>query len=80
MKYYIMMPGDTNESTIFESNLLGEVSFKVFWAAQGLNALMKMVDRQPEMLEVVTIKTEKGESISVEQFLERIQNLQVRSN
>ena len=74
------MPGDTNESTIFESNLLGEVSFKVFWAAQGLNALMKMVDRQPEMLEVVTIKTEKGESISVEQFLERIQNLQVRSN
>jgi|TARA_R110000822_G_scaffold180708_1_gene320416 hypothetical protein len=80
MKYYIMMPGDTNESTIFESNLLGEVSFKVFWAAQGLNALMKMVDRQPEMLEVVTIKTERGESISVEQFLERIQNLQVRSN
>ena len=74
------MPGDTNESTIFESNLLGEVSFKVFWAAQGLNALMKMVDRQPEMLEVVTIKTERGESISVEQFLERIQNLQVRSN
>ena len=80
MKYYIMMPGDTNESTVFESNLLGEVSFKVFWAAQGLNALMKMVDQQPEMLEVVTIKTEKGESISVEQFLERIQNLQVRSN
>jgi hypothetical protein len=80
MKYYIMMPGDTNESTVFESNLLGEVSFKVFWAAQGLKALMKMVDRQPEMLEVVTIKTEKGESISVEQFLERIQNLQVRSN
>ena len=80
MKYYIMMPGDTNESTIFESNLLGEVSFKVFWAAQGLKALMKMVDQQPEMLEVVTIKTEKGESISVEQFLERIQNLQVRSN
>ena len=80
MKYYIMMPGDNAESSIFESNLLGEVSFKVFWAAQGLKALMKMVDQQPEMLEVVTIKTEKGESISVEQFLERIQNLQVRSN
>ena len=80
MKYYIMMPGDNAESTMFESNLLGEASFKVFWAAQGLKALMKMVDQAPEMLETVTIKTEKGESISVEQFLERIQNLSVRSN
>ena len=80
MKYYILLPGDTEKSTQFESNLLGEASFKVFWAAQGLKALMKMVDQQPEMLEVTTIRTEKGESISVEQFLERIQNLQVRSN
>ena len=80
MKYYIMMPGDNAESTMFESNLLGEASFKVFWAAQGLKALMKMVDQAPEMLETVTIRTEKGESISVEQFLERIQNLSVRSN
>ena len=74
------MPGDNAESTMFESNRLGEASFKVFWAAQGLKALMKMVDQAPEMLETVTIKTEKGESISVEQFLERIQNLSVRSN
>ena len=80
MKYYIMMPGDNAESSMFESNLLGEASFKVFWGAQGLKALMKMVDQAPEMLETVTIKTEKGESISVEQFLERIQNLSVRSN
>lgn len=80
MKYYIMMPGDNAESSMFESNLLGEASFKVFWAAQGLKALMKMVDQAPEMLETVTIRTEKGESISVEQFLERIQNLSVRSN
>lgn len=74
------MPGDNVESAMFESNLLGEASFKVFWAAQGLKALMKMVDQKPEMLEAVTIKTEKGESISVEQFLESIQNLSVRSN
>ena len=80
MKYYIMMPGDDPESAMFESNLLGEASFKVFWAAQGLTVLMSMVDRAPEMLEVATIRTEKGETISVEQFLERIQNLQVRSN
>jgi len=75
-----MMPGDNPESAMFESNLLGEASFKVFWAAQGLKVLMSIVDRAPEMLEVATIRTEKGESISVEQFLERIKNLQVRSN
>ena len=81
MKYYIMMPGDTKESALFESNELGEdTGFGIFWAAQGLKHLMGMVDKSPEILEVVQIKTDKGNTISVEQFLDRIKGLKVRIN
>mgnify|MGYP003632859091 FL=1 len=81
MKYYIMMPGDTNESTLFESNELGEdTGFGTFWAASGLKKLMSMVDKSPELLEIVQIKTDKGKTITIEEFLDSIKRLKVRIN
>ena len=81
MKYYIMMPGDTNESTLFESNELGEdTGFGTFWAASGLKKLMFMADKSPELLEIVQIKTDKGKTITIEEFLDSIKRLKVRIN
>ena len=62
----------------FEPNLLGESSFKVFWAGAGLKKLMWMVDKTPELLSLVKIKTDKGRSLEVLEFLEEIKELNVR--
>ena len=75
--YYILLPGDTEKDCIKDTNLLGEASFKTFYAGMGLKALMKMVDRSPELLPSVTIKTDQGKTLSVEQFLTDIQGLKV---
>jgi hypothetical protein len=72
-----MLPGDTEKDCIKDTNLLGEASFKTFYAGLGLKALMKMVDRSPELLPNVTIKTDQGKTLSVEQFLTDIQGLKV---
>jgi hypothetical protein len=77
MQYFIMLPGDTEKDCIKDTNLLGEASFKTFYAGIGLKALMKMVDRSPELLPNVTIKTDQGKSLTVEQFLTDIQGLKV---
>jgi hypothetical protein len=77
MQYFIMLPGDTEKDCIKDTNLLGEASFKTFYAGLGLKALMKMVDRSPELLPNVTIKTDQGKTLSVEQFLTDIQGLKV---
>lgn len=77
MQYFILMPGDSEKDCINDTNLLGESSFGKFYAGSGLKALMKMVDRKPEMLKLVTIKTDSGQSLSVEGFLTQIQNLKV---
>ena len=77
MQYFIMLPGDTEKDCIKDTNLLGEASFKTFYAGLGLKALMKMVDRSPELLPNVTIKTYQGKSLTVEQFLTDIQGLKV---
>lgn len=80
MQYYILMPGDDEADAWLESNLLGESSFKVFWAGQGLKTLMKMVEGEPELLEYVIIKTDQNKTLSVTEFLDDIKKLQVRIN
>tara|TARA_R110002051_G_scaffold323445_1_gene417085 strand:+ start:654 stop:899 length:246 start_codon:yes stop_codon:yes gene_type:complete len=81
MKYFIMLPGDTAKEAYYESNEIGEnTGFGVFWAGSGLKALMTMVDKQPEILPHITIRTDRGGSLSVEQFLTEIKGLKVRVN
>lgn len=77
MQYYLLMPGD-KETELSDANLLGESSFDNFWSGQGLKVLMKLVDKQPELLESVTIKTDKNKTITVAEFLYDIRNLNVR--
>jgi hypothetical protein len=41
---------------------------------------MSMVDKSPELLEIVQIKTDKGKTITIEEFLDSIKRLKVRIN
>ena len=52
--------------------------FGVFWADQGLKALMNIVENNPDRLSTLVIKTDKNETLSVGEFLERIEKLKVR--
>ena len=52
--------------------------FGVFWADQGLRALMNIVETDPDKLTSINIKTDKGEILTVGSFLERIEKLKVR--
>jgi len=80
MRYFILLPGDTEESVDFSTNILGEVSFKNFWADQGFGILIRLVEKYPDTLEEVVIKDEQSKSYSVEQFLEKIKKLRVIHN
>jgi hypothetical protein len=74
MQYFILHKDQQNANL-----LIGEDNgFGVFWADQGLKALMDVVDKKPNMLEYMEIKTDKNETLSISEFLERIKKLQVR--
>ena len=77
MQYYLMAPGDTEQDALNEANLLGEASFNHFWAGTGLKTLMKLVDKDPEMLEHFRVVNEKGQDLGVGEFLEDIKKLKV---
>ena len=72
---YFLIHTDEQESylTIGTDN-----GFGVFWADQGMRALMNIVEVTPDKLTTVNIKTSKNETLSVGEFLERIEKLKVR--
>ena len=78
-QYYLLMPGDNEKDAWLETNLLGEDNgFGTFWSGQALNTLMKIVDSKPELLEVVQVKTDKNEKLTITKFLDEIKKLRIR--
>tara|TARA_R110000823_G_scaffold243222_2_gene367511 strand:- start:883 stop:1113 length:231 start_codon:yes stop_codon:yes gene_type:complete len=72
---YFLVHNDQNNAylTIGTDN-----GFGVFWADQGLRALMNIVDKEPEKLTKVQIKTDQNHTLNVSEFLEKIDKLKVR--
>tara|TARA_R110000744_G_scaffold39158_4_gene89216 strand:+ start:7285 stop:7515 length:231 start_codon:yes stop_codon:yes gene_type:complete len=60
--------------------LIGTKSFDSFWPDQGLRALMNIVDKTPEKLVQVEIKTSSNKVLTISEFLDQIKKLRVRSN
>jgi hypothetical protein len=73
--YYILLPDDTEEGVQYSTNVLGESSFKNFWAEQGFEILERLVNKYPDTLNEVKIKDEKSKEYTVEEFLKNIQKL-----
>ena len=80
MTYYLLLEGDSEKDVYFDSNFLGEESFDKFYPEKGFWALMNMKDRKPELLEMVTIKKETGEVISLDKFIDIISTLKIQKN
>ena len=60
--------------------LIGTKSFDSFWPDQGLRALMIIVDKTPDKLVQVEIKTSNNTILTIVEFLDQIKKLRVRSN
>jgi len=80
MQYFLLMPGDTEQDALNEANLLGEASFTYFWAGSALQTLMTIVDRQPELLPLIKIRSDLSTKLfTIEEFLTEIKNYKIIS-
>ena len=78
MTYYILLKDDSVED-IWDEDILGEESFGTFYTGNGFKAFNNIVQRQPELLETVTIIDEKKNSHSVTEFLDLVGKWKIMS-
>ena len=79
MTYFIIHKNESKENLMFSSNILGEESLGKFYPEQGWVALNNMMNISPESIENYTILDEIGKVYSVEEFLDVIEKLKIRT-
>tara|TARA_B100000768_G_C11282527_1_gene379507 strand:+ start:4814 stop:5053 length:240 start_codon:yes stop_codon:yes gene_type:complete len=77
MMYYILLPDDTEEGVQYSTNVLGESSFKNFWADQGYEILERLVNKYPDTINEIKIKDEKNKTYTPSEFLDVVEKLNI---
>lgn len=77
MMYYILLPDDTEEGVQYSTNVLGESSFKNFWADQGYEILERLVNKYPDTIDEIKIKDEKNKNYTPSEFLDVVEKLNI---
>ena len=78
MQYYLVLPGDKEADMLNEANSLGEEVFGLFYRGSGLRILMNIVNTKPEMLPACKIMTEKGNQLTITEFLDTLNKLKLK--
>ena len=77
MMYYILLPDDTDDGVQYSTNVLGESSFKNFWADQGFEILERLVNKYPDTIDEIKIKDEKNKNYTPSEFLDVVEKLNI---
>ena len=69
MTYYLLL----NDSHVE----IGEESLGKFWPSDGLKALYKIMNENPQMLSEITIKTDQNEQLTITEFIDRLESFKM---
>jgi hypothetical protein len=78
MTYYLLLKGDTEKDAMFETNVLGEESFGVFYPSIGFKMLNMIVNQRPEYMEDLRILDEQKKYYSITEFLDIVEKLRIK--
>ena len=79
MTYYLLLEGDSEKDVYFDSNVLGEESFGMFYTGQGMVALTNIVNKKPELIETIKILDETKKSYTLTKFFDILSKLKIKS-
>ena len=80
MTYDLLLNGDTEKDSLYETNVLGEESFETFYPSIGFTILNKIINQQPELLESLQILDEQKTSYTIMQFLDKIEQWKIKKS
>jgi prephenate dehydrogenase len=78
MTYYLLLSGDNEKDVIYETNVLGEESFKVFYPSMGFNMLHKIINQKPELIEDIRILDDHKTSHTITEFLDKLDKWRIK--
>ncbi len=80
MTYYLLLSGDSEKDSIYETNVLGEVSFDTFYPSIGFMILSRIINQEPELLESLRILDEHKKSYTITKFLDKLEKWKIKKS
>ena len=80
MTYYLLLDGDSEQDTLYDTNVLGEESFVTFYVSMGFNLLQKILNERKEIIDTVKIIDERKRTYTIEEFVEKLGRLRIKSS
>ena len=80
MTYYLLLEGDTEEDALYDTNILGEVSFGTFYPSIGFIMLNRIINDRPELLETIKILDEQKKSHTITEFLDKLEQWKIKKS
>ena len=77
--YYLLLEGDTEEDSFYETNVLGEESLGTFYPGQGFIAFNNIVNKHPQVLDSVTILIRNYQNSLLIMGRQEVENFQLES-
>ena len=78
MTYYLLLAGDTESDVIYDTNIMGEESFGVFYPSIGFHMFQRIVNQQPELVESIKILDEHKKSYTITKFLDKLEKWKIK--
>ena len=81
MTYYLLTKGASgNTDLIDESSMIGEESFGTFYVSMGFNLLQKILNERKEIIDTVKIIDKRKRTYTIEEFVEKLGRLRIKSS
>ena len=80
MTYYLLLKGDTEKDVIYETNVLGEESFEIFYPSIGFIILNRIINDNPEIVETIKILDEHKNSYTLTEFVDKLTQWKIKKN
>ena len=80
MTYYLLLDGDSEQDTLYDTNVLGEESFGPCYVSMGFNLLQKILNERKEIIDTVKIIDERKRTYTIEEFVEKLGRLRIKSS
>ena len=79
MTYYLLLNGDTEQDTLFETNVLGEESFETFYPSIGFMILQRILKDKPEIVDTIRILDDMKNPYTIEEFVSKLEQWKIKS-
>ena len=78
MTYYLLLKGDSEKDVAYETNVLGEESFEVFYPSIGFILMNKIINERPELVESIKILDEHKAPHTITEFLDKLDKWRIK--